>query len=182
MGAGAGKDYNAEQRERIWADYEAIFHDLLPEVVEAYAPGIDYWPSSPLVSPGDEKQHANPSTAEGDIHYWGVWHSVEPFENYNIYVGRFMSEYGFQSFPEYKSVRTYAEEEDLALESEVMLAHQKNGAGNRLIKQYMDMYLHDLDFPRSCIWSQVLQAEAMKQQLKPTVAANPTAWVRSTGR
>ncbi|MGG4128090.1 glycoside hydrolase family 2 protein [Paenibacillus illinoisensis] len=167
-GWGWKKDYNAEQREKIWADYEAIFHELLPEVVEAYAPGVDYWPSSPLVSlTNDEKQHANPSTSEGDIHYWGVWHSVEPFENYNVYVGRFMSEYGFQSFPEYKSVRRYAEEEDLALESEVMLAHQKNGAGNRLIKQYMDMYMHESkDFPSFLYMSQVLQAEAMKTAIE----------------
>ncbi|MGQ8874472.1 beta-mannosidase [Paenibacillus sp. TSA_86.1] len=167
-GWGWKKDYTAEQRERIWADYEAIFHDLLPEVVEAYAPGVDYWPSSPIVSlTGDEKQHAHPSTSEGDIHYWGVWHNVEPFENYNTYVGRFMSEYGFQSFPEYKSVRTYAEEEDLALESEVMLAHQKNGAGNRLIKQYMDMYLHEpKDFPSFLYMSQILQAEAMKTAIE----------------
>ncbi|MBR2566196.1 MAG: glycoside hydrolase family 2 protein [Paenibacillus sp.] len=167
-GWGWKKDYNTEQRERIWADYEAIFHDLLPEVVEAYAPGIDYWPSSPLVSlTGDEKQHAHPSTSEGDIHYWGVWHNVEPFENYNVYVGRFMSEYGFQSFPEYKTVRTYAEEDDLALESEVMLAHQKNGAGNRLIKQYMDMVLHEpKDFPSFLYMSQVLQAEAMKTAIE----------------
>lgn len=167
-GWGWKKDYNAEQREKIWADYEAIFHKLLPEVVEAYAPGVDYWPSSPLVSlTNDEKQHANPSTSEGDIHYWGVWHSVEPFENYNVYVGRFMSEYGFQSFPEYKSVRKYAEEEDLALESEVMLAHQKNGAGNRLIKQYMDMYMHEpKDFPSFLYMSQVLQAEAMKTAIE----------------
>ncbi|PYE50102.1 beta-mannosidase [Paenibacillus barcinonensis] len=167
-GWGWKKEYNAEQRERIWADYEAIFHHLLPEVVEAYAPGIDYWPSSPIVSlTGDEKQHAHPSTSEGDIHYWGVWHNVEPFEHYNVYVGRFMSEYGFQSFPEYKSVRTYAEEEDLALESEVMLAHQKNGAGNRLIKQYMDMYLPEpKDFPSFLYMSQVLQAEAMKTAIE----------------
>lgn len=167
-GWGWKKDYNAEQRERIWADYEAIFHDLLPEVVETYAPGVDYWPSSPLVSlSGDEKQHANPSTSEGDIHYWGVWHNVEPFENYNVHVGRFMSEYGFQSFPEYDSVRKYAEEEDLALESEVMLAHQKNGAGNRLIKQYMDMYMHEpKDFPSFLYMSQVLQAEAMKTAIE----------------
>ncbi|MEY8745214.1 beta-mannosidase [Paenibacillus tundrae] len=167
-GWGWKKDFNTEQRESIWADYKAVFHDLLPEVVEAYAPGIDYWPSSPLVSlTDDEKQHAHPSTTEGDIHYWGVWHSVEPFENYNVHVGRFMSEYGFQSFPEYKSVRTYAEEEDLALESEVMLAHQKNGAGNRLIKQYMDMYMHEpKDFPSFLYMSQVLQAEAMKTAIE----------------
>lgn len=167
-GWGWKKDFNTEQRESIWADYKAVFHDLLPEVVEAYAPGIDYWPSSPLVSlTDDEKQHAHPSTTEGDIHYWGVWHSVEPFENYNVHVGRFMSEYGFQSFPEYKSVRTYAEEEDLALESGVMLAHQKNGAGNRLIKQYMDMYMHEpKDFPSFLYMSQVLQAEAMKTAIE----------------
>lgn len=167
-GWGWKKDYTEEQRNKIWADYEAIFHELLPEVVEAEAPGAEYWPSSPLVDlTGDADQHTRSLTDTGDIHYWGVWHGSEPFENYNSYVGRFMSEYGFQSFPEYRSVRTYAEESDLELESEVMLRHQKNGAGNRLIKEYMDKYLpQPKDFPSFLYMSQVLQAEAMQMAIE----------------
>ncbi|WP_411342950.1 beta-mannosidase [Paenibacillus sp. WLX1005] len=167
-GWGWKKEYTTEQREQIWADYEAVFHELLPDVVRTEAPGAEYWPSSPLVDlTGDENQHARSLTDSGDIHYWGVWHGSEPFENYNVHVGRFMSEYGFQSFPEYRSVRTYAEESDLELESEVMLRHQKNGAGNRLIKEYMDKYLpQPKDFPSFLYMSQILQAEAMQMAIE----------------
>ncbi|UUZ95380.1 hypothetical protein LJK87_13470 [Paenibacillus sp. P25] len=167
-GWGWKQQYTADLRERIWADYEAVFHRILPEAVEEYAPGTAYWPSSPMTGlTGDRTQHAHSSTTSGDIHYWGVWHAVEPFEKYNVHIGRFMSEYGFQSFPEYRSVRAYAEEKDLALESEVMLAHQKNGRGNQLIKQYMDMYLPGpKDFPSFLYLSQVLQAEAMKTAIE----------------
>lgn len=167
-GWGWKKNYTPEQREVIWAGYESIFHRILPEIVSVLAPGIDYWPSSPMIDlTGDGGQHAHPLTQEGDIHYWGVWHAVEPFENYNVKVGRFMSEYGFQSFPEYDTVRTFAEESDMELESKVMLAHQKNGAGNRLIKEYMDIYMSEpKDFPSFLYVSQVLQAEAMKTAIE----------------
>jgi beta-mannosidase len=167
-GWGWKKNYTAEQRAVIWQDYEKVFHRILPDAVEALAPGTDYWPSSPLISlSGDIKQHAHPLSAEGDIHYWGVWHAVEPFENYNVKVGRFMSEYGFQSFPEYDTVMTFAQEQDLALDSKVMRAHQKNGDGNRLIKEYMDIYMSEpKDFPSFLYMSQVLQAEAMKMAIE----------------
>lgn len=160
--------YTPDIREKIWADYEAIFHRILADAVAAHAPEIDYWPSSPMRElTGDVSQHAFDATGEGDVHYWGVWHKVEPFENYNVHVGRFMSEYGFQSFPEYKTVKAYAEEQDMALESEVMLAHQKNGAGNQKIKQYMDLYLREpKDFPSFLYMSQVLQSEAMKMAIE----------------
>lgn len=164
MGWGWKEGYSAEIRETLWGYYEEIFHKILPEAVAANHPGVDYWPSSPLreLTRGQD-QHATRIMGEGDIHYWGVWHGIEPFENYNVKVGRFMSEYGFQSFPELKSVLSYAEEEDMALESKVMLAHQKNGRGNQLIKEYMDMYLpQPKDFRGFLYMSQVLQAEAIR--------------------
>lgn len=148
----------------MWADYIKIFHRILPEAVAAFHPGVDYWPSSPLRElTGDINQHATRIVGEGDVHYWGVWHGIEPFENYNTKVGRFMSEYGFQSFPELKTVMSYAEEQDMELTSEVMLAHQKNGRGNLLIKEYMDMYLpQPKDFKAFLYMSQILQAEAIR--------------------
>ncbi|WP_127497288.1 beta-mannosidase [Paenibacillus glycanilyticus] len=160
--------YTAEQREQIWADYEAVFHQVLPEVVSAMAPNVEYWPSSPMQRlTGNSEQHATNNSSHGDIHYWAVWHAQEPFEQYNQNIGRFMSEYGFQSFPEYKTVRAYAEEKDMALDSEVMLHHQKNGRGNFLIKDYADRYMKQpKDFPSFLYISQVLQAEAMKQAIE----------------
>lgn len=164
MGWGWKEGLTAEIRETLWGYYEEIFHRILPEAVAAHHPGADYWPSSPLRDlTGNMDQHATRIKGEGDVHYWGVWHGVEPFENYNLKVGRFMSEYGFQSFPELKSVLSYAKEEDMELESEVMLAHQKNGRGNQLIKEYMDMYLpQPKDFRGFLYMSQILQAEAIR--------------------
>lgn len=167
-GWGWKKDYTPEQRERLWNDYETLFHRILPEAVHTWSAQTAYWPSSPLIDlTRDRNQHAHRSSTAGDIHYWGVWHASEPFENYHVHVGRFMSEYGFQSFPKYKSVRTYAEEKDLDLESEVMLAHQKNDAGNRLIKEYMERYMREpKDFTCFLHMSQILQAEAMKAAIE----------------
>lgn len=116
MGWGWKEKLSAEQRATMWADYEEIFHRILPEAVAAFHPGVDYWPSSPMRNlTGDMNQHATRIVGDGDVHYWGVWHGIEPFENYNTKVGRFMSEYGFQSFPELKTVMSYAEEQDLEL-------------------------------------------------------------------
>jgi beta-mannosidase len=167
-GWGWKQQYSHELREKIWADYETIFHRILPDALSRLCPAAEYWPSSPLQAlTHDEHQHATNDSPHGDIHYWGVWHATEPFENYNINLGRFMSEYGFQSFPEEKSVRTYAEEKDMELLSEVMLCHQRNGSGNRLIKEYMDIYLLEpKDFPSFLYMSQVLQAEAMKTAIE----------------
>ncbi|MBY0160659.1 glycoside hydrolase family 2 protein [Paenibacillus lautus] len=174
-GWGWKRQYSAELREKIWADYEAIFHKILPEAVARFAPVAEYWPSSPLVSLSrDENQHANPRRTSGDIHYWGVWHNKEPFDNYNVYVGRFMSEYGFQSFPEPKTVKTYADEESMTLESNIMLAHQKHGSGNQLIKSYMDMYTKEpRDFESFLYMSQLQQAEAMKTAIEAHRSRKP---------
>ncbi|EPZ42143.1 beta-mannosidase [Alicyclobacillus acidoterrestris] len=167
-GWGWKQQYSPEIRAKIWADYEAIFHRILPEVIERLAPGAAYWPSSPMQAlTHDKHQHARNDSTSGDIHYWGVWHAVEPFANYNVYLGRFMSEYGFQSFPELKTVQTYASAADMALESDVMRWHQRSGDGNRLIKEYMDIYFKQpKDFSSFLYMSQVLQAEAIKMAME----------------
>ena len=38
------------------------------------------------------------------MHYW-VWHGKDSFEDFDKNVGRFMVEYGFQSFPNYGSLK-----------------------------------------------------------------------------
>ena len=174
-GWGWKQPFSQALRDKIWNDYEAVFHRILPEAVERLMPGMAYWPSSPLFElTGDMRQHATGMAGGGDIHYWGVWHGKEPFEDYNRKIGRFMSEYGFQSFPEWSSVQRYAEDKDMELESEVMLAHQKNGRGNTLIKEYMDEYLPvPKDFPSFLYASQVLQADAMAMAIEAHRRSKP---------
>ncbi|WP_440897734.1 beta-mannosidase [Amphibacillus sp. Q70] len=167
-GWGWKNDYDHQIREKLWADYQTIFDQILADVTTEYAPNEPYWPSSPLADlTGDIHQHATGVGGSGDVHYWDVWHGKKPFEDYHTHVGRFMSEYGFQSFPELRTVETFAEEADYAIESKVMLHHQKNGAGNQLIKTYMDRYLPEpKDFPAFLYMSQVLQAEGIKQAIE----------------
>lgn len=167
-GWGWKNKYEPEIRTQIWMDYEAIFHHLLPQTVSRHLPDGIYWPSSPLAAlTGDINQHANPRRTSGDIHYWGVWHNKEPFDQYNRFVGRFVSEYGFQSFPEPRTVKTYADDASMVLESPVMQAHQKHPSGNELIKSYMEMYTKEpRDFESFLYMSQILQAEAIKTAIE----------------
>ena len=147
------------QRERVWQDYLILFHDIIKSVATQYGNGIPYWPSSPSANledpPGGERN--------GDMHYWAVWHALEPIENYTKQFPRFMSEYGFQSFPELKTVRQFAEPQDLDILSPVMQNHQKNVGGNERIRVYMlREYKEPKDFASFLYVSQVLQAEAIK--------------------
>ncbi len=150
--------FSEAQRKQLWRDYQLLFVDILPTYVANYANGIPYWESSPKYGRGDAK-----SLKEGDAHYWGVWHDSEPFEMYDQKIPRFMSEYGFQSFPEWKTIESFTLPEDRTLESPVMLAHQKHPRGNVLIAEYMKRsYRPTKKFEDFVYVSQLLQAEGMR--------------------
>jgi beta-mannosidase len=144
----------------LFKDYEKLFHDLLPKVVAEHDPTRAYWPSSPSAN-----LEADPGSPDnGDMHYWGVWHGAEPFEKFEEIPTRFMSEYGFQSFPELKTLKSFVPPwEEMAIDSRSMLSHQKHPRGNELIKEYMLRdYPEPKDFPSFLYVSQVLQAEGIK--------------------
>ncbi len=147
------------QSERVWQDYVVLFHDIIKSVVAQYAEPVPYWPSSPSANfePSDKSQD------NGDMHYWGVWHALEPIENYNMQKPRFMSEFGFQSFPDMSTISTFSQPSDLAIDSVVMKSHQKNHGGNERILTYMLRdYPEPANFASFVYLSQVLQAEAIK--------------------
>jgi len=74
-----------------------------------------------------------------------------------------MSEYGFQSFPELKTVEAYTVPADRDIFSEVMQAHQRSSIGNGTIKNYMQRdYRVPTDFAQFLYVGQVLQAEGIK--------------------
>ncbi len=144
---------------KLWDDYKKLFHGVLPEVVAEHDPSRAYWPSSPS---SNLEEDAN-SQSMGDVHYWEVWHASKPFSEYETLHPRFMSEYGFQSFPSIETVNAYTVPSDHDIQSPVMLAHQKHPRGNQLIREYM---LRDFpepkDFESFLYVSQVLQAEGIK--------------------
>lgn len=95
------KNYSKKDSAAVWFDYEKLYHQLLPEIVQAYDGDRFYWPSSPKYGWG------YPVNKDGDVHYWGVWHAKEPFEEFGKTknIGRFMSEYGFQSTTDMNAVK-----------------------------------------------------------------------------
>ncbi|SMO81307.1 beta-mannosidase [Saccharicrinis carchari] len=152
-----------------WKAYKDIFLDVLPKAVSEYDPQRFYWASSP--QSGDT---IGPDLINGDDHYWGVWWGKEPFENYHTKISRFMSEYGFQSFPEMRTIRRYAEPEDYDIFSDVMKSHQRSSIGNETIELYMLRdYRKPKDFESFIYVGQVLQAEGMKQGMEGHRIAMP---------
>lgn len=144
----------------MWQDYLKIFHGVLPKVCAAYDPARPYWPSSPT-SYNQEDWPGSPNS--GDMHYWGVWHGAEPFAAYLQQTPRFMSEYGFQSFPQLKTIKQFALPEDYDLASPVMVTHQKHGRGNELIRTYtLREFPEPKDFTSFLYVSQIVQAEGLK--------------------
>lgn len=130
------RKYSAEAFAGMERGYDVLFRGLLPKMVERLDNGRFYMHSSPY-----EANWGRPdSWKTADSHNWGTWHGRKPFESFDTDVPRFMSEYGFQAFPEMKTIRTFAEEKDFELESPVMNAHQKADIGNALIKQTMRLY------------------------------------------
>ncbi|HZL20479.1 MAG TPA: glycoside hydrolase family 2 protein [Polyangia bacterium] len=148
-------------QDRIWRDYKQMFHQLLPSIVEAEDPGRFYTRSSP--SANEDRIAAN-KMGWGDMHYWGVWHAENPYEAYGDNISRFMSEYGFQSFPDLTSVARYtARDTDWDIGSPVMLSHQRHPRGNALIETYMDRdFRRPKDFASFLYVGQVLQGTVIK--------------------
>lgn len=155
---------NPAYEQKIWKQFTDQYYVTLPEVVAAYAPESFYWPSSPFArKDGGSDDH------NGDRHYWDVWHGKKPIETYNKERSRFFSEYGFQSFPEFESVKRYAPEpEDWDIYSEVMMAHQRGGMhANQLIETYLlNEYRKPKDFKAFLYMNHVLQGDAIKTAIE----------------
>ncbi len=120
--------------EGMFKGYDKLFRELLPSKVKEFDPDRFYMHGSPY-----ESNWGRPESWKiADSHNWGVWYGKKPFESFDTEYGRFMSENGFQSFPEMKTISTFAEPKDYEIESEVMNAHQKASIGNSLIHTYME--------------------------------------------
>lgn len=167
-------DLSMGQRRKVWKDYKRVFMKLLPKIVEEHST-TDYWESSPMLGRGDPEHQFR-----GDAHYWGVWHDAEPFEVLNDKVPRFMSEFGFQSFPDVRLWESISDGEPLSLESEVVLAHEKHPRGFHLIGEYMERWYGKVpdDFEDYVYLSQILQAEGMALGLEAHRRSQP--WCMGT--
>ena len=142
------------------AAYDRFFHHLLADWSTTLDPDTPYWPSSPS---SDTPFDSPNGQAQGDAHYWDVWHGRKPFTAYRNQFPRFMSEFGFQALPPLNTIRTYAEEADWNMTSYIMERHQKNDSGNSLmVGQMLDTFRLPKDFSSLVYLSMALQAEGIR--------------------
>ena len=145
--------------------YLKMFENLLPELIQEYDPDRQYWPSSPsngFVGENLGKQISNLPHI-GDSHFWDVWHRKKPFKAYRKFDSRFMSEFGYESFPSVKTLEDFCPREQFDFFSPIMENHQKNSAGNKKILDYMKKRFEiPSKFENQVILSQITQAEAIE--------------------
>lgn len=153
-------------------DYVKMFEYILPAIVKETAPQTYWWPASPssggnFDAPNDENR--------GDNHYWDVWHGEKPFTEYRKFFFRYVSEFGFQSFPCLKSVEQFTLPDDRNIFSRVMERHQRNQAANGKILSYLSQtFRYPNSFDDLLYASQLMQAEAIRYGVEH--------WRRNRGR
>ena len=152
--------WTPEQRARLQHGIDTLFGEngILAQAVKDCDPQHrPYITTSPLYGWGHPE-----CVTHGDSHYWGVWWGEEPFEKYAEKTGRFMSEYGFQSYPMLSSIKQFCPEDQLYIDSPTLKNHQKHGRGLQIIdkamRQYYGMDSKSLSLEDFCYVSQLLQA------------------------
>jgi len=156
---------NDDQIKKFESGYLAIFEDMLPKLIQRYDPVHQYWPSSPSNGfVGEALGTINPNSPDiGDSHFWDVWHRNKPFRAYRKFNSRFMSEFGYESFPSIKTIEDICPTEEFDFFSPIMENHQKNSAGNKKILNYMKKRFEiPSKFENQVILSQITQAEAIE--------------------
>lgn len=156
------------QKDKIWADYLKLFDSILPNQVAKYT-DVDYWESSPKYGRGNPKYQS-----EGDAHDWWVWHDAYPFEHFEDFVPRFMSEFGFQSFPSADVMKFINQSDDIQIDTKAIRSHQKHHRGFELIDLYMgrDYLIPDNDEDYIFL-SQLVQARGMRIGIEAHRRAKP---------
>lgn len=151
---------------RVWGggiylmDYLVQNEHIIPQILKEEDPDTFYWPSSPssggkFVGPQDPDR--------GDVHYWSVWHGGVPFTEYRKYFFRYLSEFGFQSFPCRQTIESFTRPDERNIFSRTMEMHQRNAGANGKILQYLSQtYLYPSRFDLLVYASQLLQADAIR--------------------
>ena len=161
--------WSEEDDQAIKAGYDRLFEVILPLVVDTYDGTRPYWPSSPSKGWGRPE-----SLTQGDVHYWGVWWGEQPYEMYREKVGRFNSEYGYQSYPDYATLLEIAQGETLNKDAAVIAAHQKHPRGTRQIDDFIQRYFPEADdFEEYVHLSQLSQAYGMEIAIEAHRTAKP---------
>ena len=147
--------------------YEALFHAVLPEVVEGNDGETAYWPSSQWRGTLENSAGVDLMQTEGerrgDTHYWEVWHARHPVKSYENWRFRFCSEFGMQSYSSTETSATFCPPHRDNIFGREMENHQKNRAGSQLILDYVTQHYRFPMGQEALIYlSQLNQARCMQ--------------------
>lgn len=176
-GWGWRERYNKQDQQTYEANLKTLFYDVIPSAITSQDDTRYYHPTSPTTGYNDIP------FSQGDVHFWAVWKGAwveEYLKEQNI--GRFMSEYGFQSYPDISTIKRFASRSDMRPDSEVMLAHQRAKHdqtrdphfGNNMMNKYLKQYYAIPDqFDDFVYLGQIMQAEAVKIGIEAHRRAKP---------
>ncbi len=177
---------NRTDSAKLMATYKTIFYDLIPQSIAKYDSDRFYWPCSP----GSEYEISQANSQSGDKHSWWIWFGKATYKDIADERTRFVSEYGLQSYPELKTIRSFAPAKDSTFDCYTFDSRQRSemtwdfttpGAnlskGNEMIKEYMDMYYREpKNFESFLYISQLMQAEGLKQIIEGNRRNKPYCW------
>lgn len=159
----------------LMSAYEKIFYDLLPQAIAKYDKDKYYWPCSPSGGYG-VNDFKNDTT--GDVHDWRIWFGKATFNQLIQNPKRFVSEWGLQSYPEWKTLKATMPLEALTRYDSPLLDLRQRSMigwsgsqrdtnsynGNDRVLEYIQMYYKNpVDFKSFIYLSQLMQAEGMRQ-------------------
>lgn len=150
--------WSEEEDKAMKRGYDMLFEELLADIVSKNNSSIPYWPSSPSKGWGRKE-----SLVMGDVHYWGVWWGEEPYEMYEEKIGRFNSEFGYQSYPDLSTLSQLDTTYQLSVGCNLIEAHQKHPRGTRLVDDHIKKYFpYSTEMRRYVYLSQLSQAYGMQ--------------------
>jgi beta-mannosidase len=134
-----------------------IYEKVLAEVCGQLDPARLYWPGSPYGG------HDPDDPTQGDRHTWEVWHrGMAPYQTYDNFRGRFVSEFGMQGAPALSTIRRAIPEAEQHPSSRTFEHHNKAAGGHRHLAVYISDNLALPDGLEAYVYAtQFIQAEAL---------------------
>jgi len=150
-----------------------IFSDVFSTAYGRLSPffkRMPYTPTSPLSNWGSAA-----GLRSGDLHYWGVWHGDSTFASFKNNVGRFVSEYGFQSYPDSALLARYIDPKELYLGSPAFKRLQRSYKTDKPIWEAIERELGEKPTTLGGFIdaSQRVQAKAYQMAIDAHMGAQP---------
>ncbi|GFN31106.1 beta-mannosidase [Paenibacillus xylaniclasticus] len=147
---------------------EKLYFEVLGDVC-AKDSSRPYWPTSPFSYSVD---HGHNDEDYGDQHYWHVWGQVHPYENYQQMNGRFLSEFGMQSYPSMRVMDGVDREADLRDPKFQAMQKAPNGI-QRLLYYTVGDYRLPANKGDFVYVNQLMQANALRLGVEHWIARMP---------